>query len=209
MNNPSFADYTIDPVTRHLERHTTTDGGNRVLVSGDVFSDDVSVECRPYLFDLTDRDLIPNLDWLLVTKHPENIMPIMEDCNLIGESGTRVLSESIPNLWLGTVVSNQAEADERIPHLLRVPAKVRFVVCNPVEMIDLSTWLWRQGEGGNHVVRWPEPFHWVIAAGETSPNARSTHPDWFSSLRDQCVAAGVPFWCDLPLDGREWREVPQ
>jgi hypothetical protein len=43
--------------------------------------------------------------------------------------------------------------------------------------------------------REPAPaLHWIIAGGETGPGARPMHPDWARSLRDQCAAAGVPFW---------------
>lgn len=37
-------------------------------------------------------------------------------------------------------------------------------------------------------------IHWVIAGGESGPGARPMHPDWARSLRDQCSAAGVPFF---------------
>lgn len=35
---------------------------------------------------------------------------------------------------------------------------------------------------------------WVICGGETGPGARPMHPDWVRSLRDQCQAAGTPFF---------------
>ena len=44
---------------------------------------------------------------------------------------------------------------------------------------------------------------WVVAGGESGPGARPSHPDWFRSLRDQCAAAGVPFF--FKQNG-EWRE---
>jgi len=61
---------------------------------------------------------------------------------------------------------------------------------------------------------------WVIAGGETGPGARPMHPDWVRSLRDQCQAAGVPFFLKqmhiggklvkMPeLDGRRWDELPR
>ncbi|KAF0102177.1 MAG: hypothetical protein FD144_2612 [Rhodospirillaceae bacterium] len=53
--------------------------------------------------------------------------------------------------------------------------------------------------------QWPR-LDWVIAGGESGPKARASHPDWFRALRDQCAAAGVPFffkqWGEwAPLDG--------
>jgi protein gp37 len=63
-------------------------------------------------------------------------------------------------------------------------------------------------------------IHWVIVGGESGPGARPLHPDWVRCLRDQCVAAGVPFffkqWGGVNkkrngrvLDGRTWDELPQ
>jgi protein gp37 len=37
-------------------------------------------------------------------------------------------------------------------------------------------------------------INWVIVGGESGPGARPVHPDWVRSIRDQCVAAGVPFF---------------
>lgn len=34
----------------------------------------------------------------------------------------------------------------------------------------------------------------MITGGESGGPARPSHPAWFRSLRDQCAAAGVPFF---------------
>lgn len=70
---------------------------------------------RAKLWRLIERT--PNLDWLLLTKRPENVMGMVPE----------PWRESFPpNVWLGTSVEDQKTADERIPHLLRCPAAVRF-----------------------------------------------------------------------------------
>jgi protein gp37 len=54
----------------------------------------------------------------------------------------------------------------------------------------------RGGGKCTNFVRAPGPqggIHWVITGGESGHGARPSHPDWFRSLRDQCVGAGVPF----------------
>jgi len=68
-------------------------------------------------------------------------------------------------------------------------------------------------------VDWEGP-NWVIVGGESGPDARPLHPDWARSLRDQCVAAGVPFFAkqgsgprsgqqyDLPEDVWAYKEMP-
>lgn len=98
-----------------------------------------------------------------------------------------------PNVWLGVSVEDQKTADERIPLLLQTPAAVRWISAEPLlGAIDL-TWL----DAGNrfiHAFGNSTKLDWVVAGGESGPGARPSHPDWFRSLRDQCVAADVPFF---------------
>ena len=71
----------------------------------------------------------PQLDWLLLTKRPQNIAKMLPDG----------WGDGWPNVWLGTTVENQAEADRRIPLLLAVPARVHFLSCEPLlGMVDLT-----------------------------------------------------------------------
>lgn len=100
-----------------------------------------------------------------------------------------------PNLWLGTSVENQEQVEARIPHLLAVPAAVRFLSCEPLlGSIDLS--VFRHGNDPDLPValgtRWG--LQWVIVGGESGHGARPMHPEWVRDIRDQCVAAGVPFF---------------
>lgn len=102
----------------------------------------------------------------------------------------------LPNVWLGTSVEDQETADDRIPHLLKCPAAVRFLSCEPLlGEIDLITWLsyYDQYEDGRIEVDHPS-ISWVIVGGESGPNARAMHPYWVRSIRDQCADAGVPFF---------------
>ena len=97
-------------------------------------------------------------------------------------------SPPLPNVWLGVSAENQQWADIRIPALLDTPAAVRFVsaepLLGPIDLTDL-------GEArGTYDGPW---LDWVIVGGESGAGARPMHPDWARSLRDQCVAAGVPF----------------
>lgn len=95
----------------------------------------------------------------------------------------------LPNVWLGVSAEDQKRADLRIPALLDTPAAVRFVSAEPLlGPIDLHT---DPIEAGSPF--WGSQLDWVIVGGESGPGARPMHPDWARSLRDQCVAAGVPF----------------
>lgn len=96
------------------------------------------------------------------------------------------------NVWIGATICNQAEADRDIPKLLAAPAVRRFLSVEPMlgpisfEGMYASQ---RINDGTNML----EALDWVICGGESGPGARPMHPDWVRSLRDQCVAAGVPF----------------
>jgi protein gp37 len=113
----------------------------------------------------------------------------------------------LPNVWLGTSCEDQARADERIAHLLETPAAVRFVSCEPLlgpidfnalcdgaENLNALTGLRENPFGAIVTRRIGTRLDWVIVGGESGPGARPMHPDAASSLRDQCAAAGVPFF---------------
>jgi protein gp37 len=127
---------------------------------------------RTRLWDLIERT--PNLDWLLLTKRPQNI-----------ERTIPWQSDWPSNIWLGTSVENQTQAEKRLPYLLKSPAVVRFLSCEPLlGQLNLSTWFNKNGL---------YPIDWVIAGGESGPNSRPMHPDWAVTLLHQCQEFNVPF----------------
>lgn len=160
-------------------------------------------------------DATPSLDWLLLTKRPENVTPMLY------RAGRKRLPA---NVWLGTTVEDQTRANERIPRLLEIPASVRFLSCEPLlGPVDLNAVRHLQGtaltvgeEGGaEYSYTRRQMLHWVIAGGESGSKARPSHPDWFRSLRDQCHSAGIPFffkqWGEhLPIcfDPPGWQAPP-
>jgi protein gp37 len=100
------------------------------------------------------------------------------------------------NIWLGVSCEDQRRADERIPDLLATPAAVRFVSAEPLlGPIDLEAIPRKSAEG--YVRPLDGRFRrldWIIVGGESGRGARPMHPDWARSIRDQCNAAGVPFF---------------
>lgn len=113
----------------------------------------------------------PSLDWLLLTKRPHLVQRLAP-----------WESDWPHNVWLGTTVENQRWVDKRLPHLGENPARIRFLSCEPLlDEIELDGWLEQKA------------VDWVIAGGESGPRARPSDPEWFYSLRDQCVAHGTPF----------------
>lgn len=107
----------------------------------------------------------------------------------------------LPNVWLGVSAEDQPRADERIPDLLATPAAVRFVsgepmlgLINPARIAHAGRWIDAfTGLDEKGIAHFDNGIDWVIAGGESGPDARPMHPDWARSLRDQCVAAGVAF----------------
>ena len=159
----------------------------------DVFEDRPEL-CSPRqrLFHLIGQT--PNLDWLLLTKRPENVGPL----------GVRQQlwypQDGLPrNVWLGTSVEDQACADERIPHLLRTPAAVRFLSVEPLlGPVDLNP-AWLSCDNAETVC--PAcgeiacdcgSIDWVIIGGESGPQARPCRVSWIRSLVEQCQIASVP-----------------
>ena len=159
----------------------------------DVFDNQASEDWRIELWRLIRAT--PHLDWLLLTKRPQNIRKMVPQA--VDFARGAWANGPWPNVWLGTTVENQAEADRRIPHLLAVPAAKRFLSCEPLlEAVDVRRWLHprtvfgaRPGTDTTDHTR----LDWIIAGGESGAGARPMHPDWARSLRDQCQAAGVPF----------------
>ncbi len=143
--------------------------------TGDVWGDDDDGRCNPVVMDLPNAETFGTL-WPL------------------------------PNVWLGVSVENQAAADERIPELLATPAAVRFLSCEPLlGEVDLHAIQIPDAERGlrfsalqrHHDDRFGGSdtiVDWVISGCESGPGARRCDVAWLRSLRDQCAAAGVPFW---------------
>jgi protein gp37 len=137
-----------------------------------------------------------------------------------------------PGIWAGVTAEDQPRADERIPDLLATPAAVRFVSCEPMlGKIALHNLPFSQSQAhvnalsgetischGDYDNEGPR-LDWVIVGGESGPGARPMHPDWARSLRDQCAAAGTPFffkqwgeWAyvyDRDADDPDWRKPPK
>lgn len=162
----------------------------------DVFDNQVPTEWRDDLWSLIRE--CPSLDWLLLTKRPQNIADMLP----------AFWDDIRHSIWLETTVEDQKRAEQNIPHLLKHDSAVRFLSCEPmVGAIDLCKIEPPFGKGvvglnalsGNYgpyhrlYGKMPGAIDWVIAGGESGPHARVADPAWFRQLRDQCAEAGVPF----------------
>uniref|UniRef100_A0A6M3L9H4 Uncharacterized protein n=1 Tax=viral metagenome TaxID=1070528 RepID=A0A6M3L9H4_9ZZZZ len=210
-----------------------------VVSMGDLFHEAVSDGLTGLVFAMT--IMAPQHTYLFLTKRPQNMKEHLS---------TFWKDEPPPaNVWLGVTAEDQQRADERIPVLLSIPAAKHFVSVEPMlAEVDLDDYLPRILCSGcdkgmspvgavheywvgpptdppllcGHAVEVPG-LDWCIVGGETGPKARPMNPDWARSLRDQCQAAGVPFWFkkqsarhyivadahDLHLlDGETWEQRP-
>jgi len=158
----------------------------------DVFDNQAPEEWRADMWATI--TITPNLDWLLLTKRPQNIakmLPIM-------------WGDGWPNVWLGTTAEDQKNLADRAWALSQIPAVVRFLSCEPLleslNFVATNRWgtKWNVLTGriiqSDSMVAQTGAFHWVIGGGESGPNARPMHPDWARSIRDQCAAADVPYF---------------
>ena len=102
--------------------HTTHGRRQRVFCASlaDVFDNAVDPAWRADLFDLIRAT--PNLDWLLLTKRPQNMVRMLPDD----------WGDGWAHVWLGTSAGSQKTADTNIPALLATPAAVRFVSAEPM-----------------------------------------------------------------------------
>jgi protein gp37 len=142
----------------------------------------------------------PHLTFQILTKRPENIVDRLP------------AYWPLPNVWLGVTTETQREADLRIPLLLRIPAVVRFISVEPMlGAVDISQFLGKvngcnlycrtskdscRDQSGDcyHANDRAPGLDWVICGGESGPKARAMQVEWAESLREQCAAAGVPFF---------------
>ena len=192
--------------------------------ASDVFDNEVDPQWRADLFALIRAT--PNLTWLLLTKRIGNAAKMLDE--VADKDPATLFDWPLPNVWIGATVVNQEEADRDIPKLLAVPAAKRFLSIEPMlGPVDLTKVMrhepdaGRDGDGGwtfvdDVLTGWRSnksggsankrnAVDWVIAGGESGPQSRPAHPDWFKSIRDQCKATGVPFlfkqWGEwAPLD---------
>jgi len=132
--------------------------------------------------------------FFVLTKRPERMASALP----------RLQPDPLPNVWWGVTVESNAHV-RRADRLRATPAAVRFLslqpLLGPLPDLDLTG------------------LDWVYVGGETGPGHRPMDPVWVRSIRDRCVAAGIPFlfkqWGGRTrnaggrvLDGRTWDQMP-
>jgi protein gp37 len=142
--------------------------------SADVWDNQVPAEWRRDLFRLIHET--PKLDWLLLTKRPENIAKMLP-------TAIDGLDEPWPwpNVWLGATAEDQEHFDRRLPVLMCIPAAVHFIsyepAIGPLRLRDEA-----------------EQPDWVICGGESGGGARYMEPRWAADIKADCAERGIKFF---------------
>jgi protein gp37 len=137
----------------------------------DVFDNKADAEWRSDLFQLIAAT--PALDWLLLTKRPQNIEKMLPKSWPEG---------GMPNVWLGTTTEDQTRFDQRWPVLRRIPAVVRFISYEPAI-------------GPVRLNRADVQPDWLIAGGESGHGSRAMQAAWVRDVISDCEHRGVaPFF---------------
>ena len=159
------------------DRDAEEDGDRKLVFCAsmaDVFEDRTDLDApRVRLWSLIQETR--NLDWLLLTKRPENVK------HMIPWRGA-----APHNAWIGATAENQRRYHERVGHLAGLPTGFRFTFLSLeplLEPIDLRP------ECADY-----KRIAWIIVGGETGPGAREMNPDWARSIRDQCAEYGIAFF---------------
>lgn len=136
----------------------------------DVFDNQVPEHWRIDLFDLIGET--EELDWLLLTKRPENIAKMLPTnwCDREGWS----------NVWLGTTCEDQAAYDRRWPILSKVQAAVHFISYEPAI--------------GPLRINGALVPDWLICGGESGHGARMMNPNWAAAIKSDCARIGTAFF---------------
>ena len=155
----------------------------------DLFHSEVPDEFILKVFETMNR--APQHIFQVLTKRPERVAAMAHQLNWSS------------NIWMGTSVESMRVV-ERVDHLRKVPARIRFLSCEPLlGPLQLNL----------------DGIHWVIVGGESGPGARPLDGEWVRGIRDQCIRKGVAFffkqWGGVHkhrtgriLDGRTWDEMP-
>ena len=183
-----------------------------VCSMGDLFHESIPFEWTDRIFKLMYK--AKQHKFIILTKRPKQMI---EYFKWVGDRAGCTIYDMAPskdsNLIFGVSIEDQKTADQRIPLLLSLPVTNRMISIEPMlGPLDLTPFLPIAPKGEIHHTdqylekegrSFPQQgemsegqrgLSWVICGGESGSAARPMHPDWVRSVRDQCQAAGVPFF---------------
>ncbi len=131
----------------------------------DLFHEKVPIDYIRRVFETIEK--CPQHTFQILTKRSERLREVAKELRWPG------------NIWMGVSVED-GRVTHRIDDLRLVPAKIRFLSCEPLigPLENLSL----------------DGIDWVIVGGESGPKARPMKKGWVESIHRQCREAGVPFF---------------
>ena len=162
----------------------------------------VSVEMLAHYLDVLRR--CDQCEILLLTKRPElamiRLQAVWKNASLTRDTRDWIRlwidGNGPSNIWIGTSIEDQRTAEERIPHLLRIPAAKRFLsvepLLAPVQLTTVCGLSFNRNPDHTLARKDGTGIDWVICGGESGPNRRPMEISWLESIVSQCDAAGVP-----------------
>ncbi len=204
----------LDEEKLYAPQHLKKPARIGTMFMGDLFHESLNWNMQLPVFHEIQSS--PRHTFFILTKRPKNMKRFMDS---LEDPENR----DWPNVYFGVSVEDQKTYDERASILSRIECTHRFISFEPLLGPVIGEFFnWR--------------CDWAIVGGETGPYARPSHPDWVRSIKDQCQAAGVPFffkswgtprfsnidisdWVSAGydptdkrdrnfLDGRKWKEIP-
>lgn len=176
-----------------------------IAVWNDLHHEGVSFDDVYRTYDLMYRN--PEHTYLIITKRIERVAEYLERENRIIHSLGENPDMFPDNIWHIATMENQARADERMPHLLKIPGKRGIIIEPMLGPVDITHYIdsyqpeearrKRGRYGGPYYkscTRVNRPIHQVILGPENGKGKRYMNPEWAESVRAQCEAAGVPFY---------------
>ena len=197
---------TVEFVEKQLEKPYEWKKSKKIFICSmaDIFHENVPFNWVEEIFYMIEN--CPQHTFQILTKRPERMIEFFDWYIARNSDHSVELQWSIPdNIWLGVSCENQAMADKRIPLLMEIPAKVRFLSCEPLlEPINLSKFLpieWSE-IAEDWIESWPgigsystDYPNWIIVGLESGSNARRCDLQAVHSIINQCQTAKVKVFC--------------
>lgn len=158
----------------------------------DLFHEDVPFDFIDNVFAV--MDCCPQHTFIILTKRADRMLEYYNEKRewRVGQlkyaykSDDRDLSSwPLKNVWILVSAEDQDTFDSRVKDLMRIPAAVRGVSIEP-QLGPISMFSRFESNEYNNF--------WVLNGGESGYKARAPHPDWFTTIRDQCKYAGIPYF---------------